>query len=119
MTGDGSTSWTTISDRNLKENIVKASYKECYDNIKNIDLYRFNYKKGFDTSRDKHQLGFIAQEVKEYYPKSVIETNNSAKGVDNILKLDVTQINYSLFGAVKHSIKEIEEIEEKIANNTN
>ena len=119
VTGDGSTSWTTISDRNLKENIVKASYKECYDNIKNIDLYRFNYKKGFDTSRDKHQLGFIAQEVKEYYPKSVIETNNSAKGVDNILKLDVTQINYSLFGAVKHSIKEIEEIEEKIANNTN
>lgn len=119
VTGDGSTSWTTISDRNLKENIVKASYKECYDNIKNIDLYRFNYKKGFDTSQDKHQLGFIAQEVKEYYPKSVIETNNSAKGVDNILKLDVTQINYSLFGAVKHSIKEIEEIEEKIANNTN
>lgn len=114
FTSDGSTNWTTISDRNLKENIVKSSYKECYENIKNIDLYRFSYKKGFNNTEDKHQLGFIAQEVKEYYPKSVIETNKTIKNIDNILKLDVSQINYSLFGAVKHCMEEVENIEKTL-----
>lgn len=119
VTGDGSTSWTTISDRNLKENIVNASYIECYNNIKNIDLYRFNYKDGFNYSIDKHQLGFIAQEVQEYYPKSVIETGESIKDIDNILKLDVSQINYSLFGAFKHMIEEVKTIEDKLDNTAN
>lgn len=119
VTGDGSTSWTTISDRNLKENIVNASYIECYNNIKNINLYRFNYKDGFNYSIDKHQLGFIAQEVQEYYPKSVIETGESIKDIDNILKLDVSQINYSLFGAFKHMIEEVKTIEDKLDNTAN
>lgn len=119
VTGDGSTSWTTISDRNLKENIVNASYIECYNNIKNIDLYRFNYKNGFNYSIDKNQLGFIAQEVQEYYPKSVIESGESIKDINNILKLDVSQINYSLFGAFKHMIEEVKNIEDKLDNTAN
>jgi hypothetical protein len=53
--------WQIASDHRIKENIKKASLKICYDNIKNINLYRFNYIDGFKkgTQRDKTQLGFI------------------------------------------------------------
>jgi hypothetical protein len=41
----GSPQWSTVSDRRIKENIEKASYDKCYDNINKLELYRFNYIK--------------------------------------------------------------------------
>jgi hypothetical protein len=46
---NNSTNWNQVSDQRIKENIVKADLKTCYDNVKNINLYRFNYIEGFDT----------------------------------------------------------------------
>jgi hypothetical protein len=63
--------WTSVSDHRVKENIKKANLQTCYHNVKNINLYRYNYIKGFkDTIPDKTQLGFIAQQVQQHFPKS-------------------------------------------------
>ena len=70
-TQTGLTTWTVMSDRRIKENIVKASYDKCLDNVKNIDLYSFNFKDNCVNTNDKNQLGFIAQEVQQVYPKAV------------------------------------------------
>jgi hypothetical protein len=45
---NNSTTWNQVSDQRIKENIIKADLKTCYDNVKNINLYRFNYIEGFD-----------------------------------------------------------------------
>ena len=96
--------WTQTSDRRIKENIARASYDMCYDNIDKLELNRFNYIKEFNTgNKDTNQLGFIAQEIKEIFPKAVFTNNyNGADlNIQDMLSIDIGQINYTLYGAVK------------------
>jgi alpha-tubulin suppressor-like RCC1 family protein len=120
-TGSGQTTWTTVSDRRIKENIVKASYEKCLDNVKNIELYRFNFKNDVVNTNDMNQLGFIAQEVQNVYPKAV-EVNmikDKTGEIPNLLSLNTTQIKYTLYGAVKNLLEKIEKLEKKLEENEN
>ena len=102
------TTFDSVSDRRVKENINKASYDKCFENINRLELYRFNYIKKFNSmNNDINQLGFIAQEVRELIPKAVSNTyyNNSEITFPDLLTLDVSQINYTLYGAVKKLIE--------------
>jgi hypothetical protein len=100
----GSPLWSTVSDRRIKENIEKASYDKCFDSINKLELYRFSYIKELNNiNKDLKQLGYIAQEVKDIFPKAVSsqEFYNENLSISDMLSIDVTQINYSLYGAVK------------------
>jgi hypothetical protein len=115
----GTASWNTGSDRRIKENIERASYDKCFDNINKLELNRFNYIDGFNTvSRDNKQLGFIAQEVYDIFPKAISshEYNTDTLSIPNLLSIDVSQINYSLYGAVKKLIKINEEDEKELSS---
>ena len=117
FTQSGLTTWSITSDRRIKENIVQASYDKCLENVKNIELYNFNFKENYVNTNDIHQLGFIAQEVQQIYPKAVEITRiitNDNDGIDNILSLNTTQIKYTLYGAVKKLIEKVENIESKV-----
>jgi hypothetical protein len=117
ITGNGSTAWTSTSDSRVKQNIVPASGQKCVENVRNINLYRFNYNSSLIDTDDKHQLGFIAQEVQQYYPKAVKTNNLVLKNnmkIDNLLSVDVTQINYTLYGTVKKLAEDINTIREKL-----
>lgn len=67
------TTWSVSSDERVKENIVTASLKTCYDSLKNISLKRFNYTEDFSSSplHDVNQLGWVAQEVALELPKAI------------------------------------------------
>ena len=100
----GSPQWSTVSDRRIKENIEKASYDKCYDNINKLELYRFNYIKELNNiNKDLKQLGYIAQEVQDIFPKAVStqEFHNDNLCIPDMLSIDIAQINYSLYGTVK------------------
>ena len=100
--------WSTVSDRRIKENIEKASYDKCFDTINKLELYRFNYIKELNNNnKDKTQLGYIAQEVNDVFPKAVssYEFNNTMLSIPDLLSIDIAQINYSLYGAVKKLIE--------------
>ena len=100
--------WSQTSDRRIKENIEIASYDKCYENIYKINLYRFNYIKEFKTgNQDTNQLGFIAQEIEDIFPKSVFTNsyNSDELNIPDMLSIDIGQINYALYGAVKKLIK--------------
>jgi len=116
FTQSGLTTWSIASDRRIKENIVKASYEKCLENVKNIELYNFNFKDNYVITNDRHQLGFIAQEVQQVYPKAV-EVGRTMKnngGIEDILTLNITQIEYTLYGAVKELIDNIDVIENEV-----
>jgi hypothetical protein len=87
--------------------------------VKNIELYNFNFKDNCVNTNDRHQLGFIAQEVREVYPKAV-EVNkmilNTNETIDDILTLNTTQIDYTLYGAVKNLIEKIDNIDIELEN---
>ena len=116
-TGDGTTVWTSTSDSRMKDNIFKASYKECYDIFKKIELYRYNFKPGHVNSNDRNQLGFIAQEVQQQIPNSVEPRSirlSSGVYIHDILTLNVTQINYILYGTFKYLIAELDIIKKHL-----
>ena len=52
-TQSGLTTWSITSDRRIKENIVKASYEKCLENVKNIELYNFNFKDNYVNTNDR------------------------------------------------------------------
>ena len=112
------TTWTQNSNQRIKENIVKTDLKKCYDNVKNINLYRFNYIDTFNTSKqDKNKLGYIAQEVKRHFPKATSRKKERLKDnreIPDLLSIDVEQINLSLYGAVKQLIKIVEKQNKRI-----
>jgi hypothetical protein len=102
--GTGTPVWSTVSDRRIKEGIEVASYERCFESIGGIELYRYSYKEGInELNRDKRQLGYIAQEVRGVLPKAVGE------GEEGILSIDITQINYTLYGAVKRLMEKYKE----------
>ena len=111
ITGNASTYWITVSDRRIKFDIEFASNEICFENVKNIDLYKFNY-----IGKDNKQYGFIAQEVAKYYPKAIKTESKKINEVviDDLMSLDLSQINYTLFGAVKHVFNEINDIKKQI-----
>jgi hypothetical protein len=104
----GTASWNTGSDRRIKENIERASYDKCFESICRLELNRFNYIKGFNTvNKDIRQLGFIAQEVNEIFPKAISSQPyySDTLNIPDLLSIDVSQINYALYGAVKKLIE--------------
>jgi hypothetical protein len=110
--------WNVVSDQRIKENIKKANLQTCYDNVKNINLYRYNYIKGFrDGIQDKTQLGYIAQQVHQHFPKSTIRTKTrieDKREIPDLCGIDAGQINFTLFGAVKQLIRVVEKQSKRI-----
>jgi hypothetical protein len=113
-----STAWTIASDQRIKKDIIKADLKTCYDNVKNINLYRFKYIDAFDSEyQDKNKLGYIAQEVKRHFPKATYREKrrlNDKREIPDLLNIDTEQINLSLYGAVKQLIKIVEKQNKRI-----
>jgi hypothetical protein len=113
----GSPQWSTVSDKRIKENIEMASYDKCYDNINKLELYRFNYIRELNNiNKDLKQLGYIAQEVQDIFPKAVStqEFHNDNLSIPDMLSIDIAQINYSLYGAVKKLMEMYNDIEKNI-----
>ena len=97
--------WVIWSDERIKADIEIANYELCYSNIQKLDLHRFSYSSNFRDFVDKKQLGFIAQEIEALYPKSIAETSNimlDGTEMNDCKTVDISQINYTLYGAFKH-----------------
>jgi hypothetical protein len=66
--------WTIVSDERIKEDIELADLDLCYEAVKNIPLKRFKWKDEVYTEeqvRDRHKIGWIAQDVEAVFPKAV------------------------------------------------
>ena len=119
VNGLNTSAWVAFSDHRIKENIKKANLKTCYDNVKNINLYRYNYIDGFckGTKYDRTQLGYVAQQVKEHFPKSVRREKtriDDKREIPDLASIDVSQINLTLFGAVKQLMRVVEKQSKRI-----
>lgn len=109
--------WTTVSDERLKENIVNADLDLCLNNVKNIPLKYYKWKDEYITesqSSDRHKLGWIAQDVEAVYPKAV--GKQSMFGIEDCRTLDTDQLIASLYGAIKLLTQRVEEKEQAIAD---
>jgi hypothetical protein len=63
------------------------------------------------------QLGYIAQQVYQHFPKSVSRTKTrieDKREIPDLCGIDAGQINYTLFGAVKQLMKVVEKQSKRI-----
>ena len=108
-----STTWSTASDSRIKLNIETADYSLCYNNMKNIELRRFEWDSNYMPDViDKQVVGFIAQEVETYYPKAVSQSEEN--GFTDFRSLDIDQIYKTMYGALKKVINDKEILEDKV-----
>jgi hypothetical protein len=114
---DNATTWDTVSDMRVKENIEIANLDLCYQNVKTLKLKFFKWSdKYMPGIVDKHVLGWIAQDVRAVMPKA---TNESKFGdIDDLLSINATQIYAMLYGAVQKIQEKLEISEDKEAERT-
>ena len=66
--------WDYSSDERLKEDIELADLDICYDVVKNLPLKYYKWRDevfSIEQVRDRHKLGWVAQEVESIFPKAV------------------------------------------------
>jgi hypothetical protein len=66
--------WTVVSDERIKANIVPADLDRCYEIVKSVPLKHFGFAPGVytdDQIQDKHNLGWIAQDVQKVFKNAV------------------------------------------------
>lgn len=99
----GTNTWTISSDVRIKEDVVSANVGICYSNVKNIPLKYFKWRDDIYTTdqvRDRHKLGWIAQDVEIVFPKAV--DIMPMFGYPDCRSLNSDQIIASMYGAVQH-----------------
>jgi len=101
---------TQTSDQRAKQNIVSADTSICYSTMQGIDLKYFQWNSTIQSTckmMEKHQLGFIAQEIKQVFPNSVILT--SSYGYTDFHSMETSQINAMHYGATKKLMDVVEQ----------
>ena len=97
------TTWTTGSDSRIKSDIQSANLARCVDIVDSLDLKYFKWDipgaQGGQSPTDAHSLGWIAQDVKEFFPNSVRQTQDY--GFDDFHNLDSDQLIKTMYGALK------------------
>jgi hypothetical protein len=91
--------WTTISDRRLKENILKMP--EVMSKIRNMKTYSYSYKADLSHST---QLGVIAQEIVDDFPDLV-------KGTDGSHTVAYSKLSVYILKALQEQQEEIDALE--------
>lgn len=110
--------WTISSDRRIKTDIEDADTQVCYDVVKQLKLKRFQYDASYaevTQMKDKHMVGWIAQDVETVFPKAVtITPYDSVANLSNFYGLDVDQLYKSMYGALQKVIEDKEALETKL-----
>ena len=114
----GTNTWTISSDVRLKEDITIANYNECYNVLSNLDLKYYKWREdiselGISAIKDRHKLGWIAQDVENVLPKSV-DIIPELYGLSNIKTLNTDQIYACMYGTIKYLINENNELKNSL-----
>ena len=107
------TTWLTGSDERVKENIEDADLNVCYNIVQNLKLRRFRWKEeNYPEFNDRNVIGFIAQEVEQYFPNSVKQSNDH--GFVDFKSIDVDQVYKTMYGTLQKVISDLEILEQEL-----
>jgi hypothetical protein len=113
--------WTVVSDERIKADIVPANLDRCYEIVKSVPLKYFGFASGVytdDQINDKHNLGWIAQDVQKVF-KNAVSVKPFTPATGNVIKdcLDLNggQMHAALYGAVQALMEKVEAQAARIA----
>jgi hypothetical protein len=106
--GSGAVKCVSLTQTSLaesKKNFEKLESKNALDILKNVDIYKYNFK--FEEDTDKKHFGFVIGDDYNYSKEITSKTND---GVDIYSMVSV------LWQVVKEQQEEIEKLKEMINN---
>jgi hypothetical protein len=108
----GGTVWYDASDRRIKTRIEEMRGDNALNAINQLRPVKFRYKKEYllkhPMIKDVDHYSFIAQELREVWPDSVLE------GPDGFLLIDVSNTTPFLVSAVQELAKEVKELKKEV-----
>jgi hypothetical protein len=105
------------SDKRIKENIVDANIDILYDKFKNLQLREFNYISNYTGLEDPtlrgKQIGWIAQEIEEIFPKCIKsqKMNWGTGEYDDFKTLDRSKLSDYTNGVLIKVVNKVENLE--------
>lgn len=103
------------SDPRIKENIVDADLKMCYDTICALPLRKYKYNADYCSTfqiGDESRLGFLATDLLPHFPKSVHTSDTVFPALStSLLTIDTAQVEMAHLGATKYIMAELERLE--------
>jgi len=112
--------WTVVSDERIKTNIIPADLDRCYEIVKSVPLKHYGFAPGVygdNQIQDKHNLGWIAQDVQKVFKNAVSTkpfTLHNNEVIQDCLDLNSGQLIAALYGAVQSLMQKVEELQRKI-----
>jgi hypothetical protein len=108
--------WVTASDERVKQHISTPDTAYILRQISSLRLVSYNWTDKYKLMHnlsDKKQIGFISQEVKTVFPRSVTESEES--GYSDFHSLDVDQIYKAKLAATRYLINKIANLQVRIS----
>jgi hypothetical protein len=103
------------SDPRIKENIVDADLKRCYDTIGALPLRKYRYNADYCSTfqiGDESRLGFLATDLLPHFPKSVHTSDTVFPALSTpLMTIDTAQIEMAHLGATKYIMAELDRLE--------
>lgn len=107
------TTWQTGSDARVKTNIRPANIQRCYEIVQNLPLRHFGWdERYYRDVQDRNCIGFLAQEVEEFFPNSVQQSEQF--GITDFRSLDVDQLYKCMWGAIQYLGVENEKLKNEL-----
>jgi hypothetical protein len=107
--------WVVSSDQRVKANIQLANLDECWRVVETLPLKRFEWMDPIkDLTGDQKMLGWIAQDVKSFLPKSVLI--HDEYGIPDFHALNPDQLDKMMYGALQKAMAEITALKTAVAD---
>jgi len=109
--------WTIASDERIKINVEPADLDVCVSTMKALPLRYFEWDPSVfpaEVTKDRHSLGFIAQEVQPLFPKAV-DVIEEMYNISSFHTLNTDQIYKMHIGATQHLMNQVEAQHAQIA----
>jgi len=88
----------------------------CYETIRSLPVRRFKYTDQYISTfglTDIHRLGVLADEVAEFFPKSVTPTQ--IPGFESTFRtVDIQQIEMAHLGATKYLMQQVAALQKEV-----
>jgi hypothetical protein len=109
--------WTIASDERIKLNVEPADLDICVSTMKALPLRYFEWDPSVfpaEVTKDRHSLGFIAQEVQPLFPKAV-DVIEEMYNISSFHTLNTDQIYKMHIGATQYLMNKVEAQHAQIA----
>lgn len=106
------TTWTTSSDKRIKQNIEELDTCDALDFIKKAKVCKFKYDKRYKDDADKYRLGLIAQDLEKIQDPGFVpmvqqfgDIMLEKEKVEKLKTVDYSPVLFYLLAAAKELLK--------------